>query len=339
MADLISIIVPVYNIAEYVKKTLDSILASTYSNIEVICVNDGSTDNSLQVVQEQAQKDERIRVFDKPNGGVTSARLFGLEQARGEWISFIDGDDVIDADMYQRLLDNVADEETDISHCGYKKIFLDGSVKFYQNTGKKLIQDHDKGVYDLLEGAFIEPGLVTKIYRKFLFEGIAGWLDASIKINEDLLMNYYLFRNAKKSVYEDFCPYSYILRFGSASTSAVNNEKLYDPIKVIDLLIEETQNDKELQAILQNRLIYLLVSGATREHNKQKDIVLPFRRYALKRLRNKLKTILKEKIYTKKMKCSALWVCIWPASYRWAHIVYGKLAGRYKKQNGISIWS
>lgn len=339
MDDLISIIVPAYNIAEYVEKTLQSISESTYTNIEIICVNDGSTDGSLQVLQEQAKKDERIRVFDKPNGGVTSARLFGLEQARGKWISFIDGDDIIDKDMYQRLLANVTDEETDISHCGYKKIFLDGNIKYYHNTQSKVEQNHDKGVYDLLEGSFIEPGLVTKLYRKPLFDGLADWLDASIKINEDLLMNFYLFRNARKSVYEDFCPYSYILRFGSASTSAVNDAKLYDPIRVMDLLIDETQEEDALQAILQNRLVYLLVSGATREHNKQKEVVLPFRKYALKRLRKKLKSILKNKIYTRKMKLSAFWVCLWPASYRWIHILYGKLSGRYKKENGISIWS
>lgn len=339
MNDLISIIIPAYNVGDCITKTIQSVLDSRYTNIEVICIDDGSTDNTATILDEYATKDSRIRVIHKENGGVASARLCGIEEAKGEWIGFVDGDDIIDADMYERLMANVTSEEVDISHCGYKKIFLDGTVKYYHDTGKKIEQDNGQGLKDLLEANFVEPGLWNKLYRKKLFVGLKNWLDCSIKINEDLLMNFYLFRNARQSVYEDFCPYTYILRWGSAMTSVVNQVKLYDPIRVIDLLLEETKDVLDLQTIMKNRLVYVLIFGATREHNGQKDVVIPFRKYALKRLRENLKKILFDKSYTKKIKLSTLWVCIWPASYRWVHIFYGKMRRRYKKENGISIWS
>ena len=183
MSDLISVIIPVYNVEKYVEKTVRSILNNAYPNIEVICVNDGSTDNSLSVLQVIAQTDERVKVFDKQNGGVTSARLYGLEQARGTWISFIDGDDTIDTDMYERLIANVTAEDIDISHCGYKKIFPNGATEYYYNTSKKIEQDTHTGCTDLVKGNFIEPGLWNKLYRKALFTGLNEWLDTSIKIS------------------------------------------------------------------------------------------------------------------------------------------------------------
>ena len=338
MSDLISVIIPVYNVEKYVEKTVLSILNNAYPNIEVICVNDGSTDNSLAVLQAIAQTDERVKVFDKQNGGVTSARLYGLEQARGTWISFIDGDDTIDTDMYERLIANVTAEDIDISHCGYKKYFWTEDVRYYYNTGKKLEQDTYTGCKDLLEGVFIEPGLVNKLYKRELFIGLNEWLDSSIKMNEDLLMNFYLFRKSRKSVYEDFCPYNYVVRWGSASTSHIREFMLYDPIRVADLLIGELSNEAELQWIVQKRLVALLINGATYIADGHHDIVKPFRKYALKRLKEKRKEILSNKQYSKKIRLSTIWVCLWPASYRWAHILYGIMTGKRKKYNGATLW-
>ena len=338
MKDLISIIIPVYNVEEYIEKTVRSVLSNAYPNIEVLCVNDGSTDGSLQVLQKIAKTDARIKVLDKPNGGVTSARLYGLEQAKGEWISFIDGDDTVDADMYERLLANVTSNNIDISHCGYKKFFWDEDVRYYYNTGKKVEQDTYTGCKDLLEGAFIEPGLVNKLFKKDLFLGLQDWLDFSIKMNEDLLMNFYLFRKSRKSVYEDFCPYNYLVRWGSASTAHIRGFMLYDPIRVSDILLKEIDNEPELRVIVQQRLVSQLINGATYIADGHKDIVKPFRKYSLKRLKENWKTILSGKQYSKKTKLSTLWVCIWPASYRWAHILYGIITGKCKKYKGATLW-
>ena len=94
---LISVIVPVYNVEEYLKQCLDSILEQTFSNYEVILVNDGSTDSSGLICQEYAEKDARIRYFEKENGGLSDARNYGIEQAQGEYLTFVDSDDFLDA--------------------------------------------------------------------------------------------------------------------------------------------------------------------------------------------------------------------------------------------------
>ncbi|MEG1313359.1 MAG: glycosyltransferase, partial [Bacilli bacterium] len=100
----LSIIVPVYNVDKYINKCIESILAQTFTDFELLLVNDGSLDSSGSICDEYEKKDSRIKVFHKENGGVSSARNLGLENARGEWIAFVDGDDWISPEMYKKLL-------------------------------------------------------------------------------------------------------------------------------------------------------------------------------------------------------------------------------------------
>lgn len=234
VADLISVIVPVYNVAADLPRCLDSILAQSHPNVEIIAVDDGSTDESGTILDQYRAKHPEIRVIHKENGGVTSARLRGVQEAFGEWIGFVDGDDEIEPEMYERLMANAKNSGADISHCGYQMVFEDGRVHYFHNTGT--VEQHDKarGVRELLSGERTEPGLCNKLFRKNLFR---GWeMDAHIKINEDLLMNYYLFTNANSSVFDDWCPYHYIVRSTSASRAKMNSHKIYDPIRVKDTI-------------------------------------------------------------------------------------------------------
>ncbi|MFB4033578.1 glycosyltransferase family 2 protein, partial [Streptococcus pneumoniae] len=112
---LISVIVPVYNVEEYLKQCLDSILEQTFSNYEVILVNDGSTDSSGLICQEYAEKDTRIRYFEKENGGLSDARNYGIEQAQGEYLTFVDSDDLLDASHLTILYDALVNNDADIS--------------------------------------------------------------------------------------------------------------------------------------------------------------------------------------------------------------------------------
>lgn len=230
----ISIIVPAYNVAPWLPRCLDSILAQSYQNLEVIVVNDGSKDETPVVMERYVKKDCRIRTVHKENGGVTSARLAGLKVATGEWIGFVDGDDAIDPDMYQRLLNNALTYHADISHCGYRMVFFDGRINYFHNTMQCIQQDRSRGIEDLLQGTMVEPGLCNKLYRRELVDAMLEQSDllTGIRINEDLLMNFLLFSNADQSVFEDFCPYQYIVREGSASRQDLNHYKIYDPIAV-----------------------------------------------------------------------------------------------------------
>ena len=116
MVDL-SVIVPVYNVQEYLPKCLDSLLAQTYKNIEIIVVNDGSPDESQRVIDEYAARDSRIVGVSKANGGLSDARNYGMQYARGEYIGFVDGDDYVEPDMYETMLAKAREEVSDIVEC------------------------------------------------------------------------------------------------------------------------------------------------------------------------------------------------------------------------------
>ena len=237
----ISVIIPVYNLEAYVERAVRSVLQQTYTNIEVLIVDDGSTDNSWKVVQRIAASDNRVIPIRQENKGVTSARINGIRHATGQWIGFVDGDDEIELDMYQILLSNAEKYHADISHCGYQMIFGDGRIHYFYGTGNIKIQDNLKGVMDLLEGKIIEPGLWNKIFKKSLFEGILkqNVIPEIIKINEDLLMNYYLFSVARSSVFMDVCKYHYLVRKDSVTRTELNHNRIYDPIKVKKIICED----------------------------------------------------------------------------------------------------
>lgn len=243
---MISVIIPAYNVAETIIRTMNSVMNQTYSDIEIIVVDDGSTDATGEIIDKYHKEyPEKTKVIHKQNEGVTIARLTGVKAAQGEWIGFVDGDDEIEPDMYEFLLNNAMKYKADISHCGYQMVFADGRVNYFYNTGRLVKQDKPTGLKDLLDGSYIEPGLCNKLFHKTLFHSLLheNVMDKSIKINEDLLMNYVLFSEAKQSVFEDVCKYHYLVRSFSASRAPLNNNKIYDPIRVKQKILELDVND------------------------------------------------------------------------------------------------
>lgn len=325
MNEKISIIIPAYNVEKELSRTLDSVLAQTYVNIEIIVVNDGSKDGTGAVIDAYAAKDSRIKAIHKENGGVTAARLRGVAEATGSWIGFVDGDDWIEPDMYERLMKNALEYDADISHCGYRKVFPSGRVDWYYNTGRLVEQNHDESLRDLVCGSFVEPALWNKLYCKELFRNIAEQMDCSIKINEDLLMNYYLFKESDRAIYEDFCSYHYVLRPGSATTSRMNVNKLMDPLEVSRIIWQDWPC-----AVTLARLIRQLIALATKEVGKNGKLIRPHRKEARKKLRSLLGKALSENIGMK-LKIMALWASVWPASYSLVHRIHGRITGNDKK--------
>lgn len=324
---LISIVVPAYNIASHLPKTMDSILSQTYREIEIIVVNDGSTDATAEIINQYAATDSRIKPIHKENGGVTSARLRGVAEASGEWIGFVDGDDYIEPQMYERLVENALKYRADISHCGYQMVFHN-RVDYYYNTGKLIQQTHADGLADLLDGKFVEPGLWNKLFHKDLFMALPLQMDPSIKINEDVLMNYWLFKQAESAVFEDVCSYHYVVRKDSAANSSLNKHHLYDPLRVTQIIMTDAED--ALQPILLEKLCRQLITGSTASLSTQPELVRPFRRECRKALRGRLWQFLRGKLGMK-LKIMALWASIWPASYCFVHKAYEKTTGLDKK--------
>ena len=258
----ISIIVPAYNIAPYLPRCLESLTAQAHRHLEIIVIDDGSTDETGAIIDDWTGKDSRIKAIHKENGGVSSARLAGIAAAKGEWIGFVDGDDFAEPEMFAHLLKNALEHDVDISHCGYQMVFPDGHIDMYYNTGRKDLFDHDTGLEALIRGEYLEPGLCNKLYRRQLFDGLTDWLDLSIRFNEDLLMNYYLFSRAEFSYYEDLPLYHYMLRKGSASTSKPQRFKITDPVRVMESILAETVGKPALYRAAAERYLRVLIGTA-----------------------------------------------------------------------------
>lgn len=321
----ISVIIPAYNVASYLEKTISSVLAQTHKNLEIIAIDDGSTDGTAAIIDAYAARDHRIKAIHKVNGGVTSARLRGVAEATGEWIGFVDGDDTIEPDMYEHLLKNALEHDADISHCGYQMVFP-SRTDLYHDSNKLIIQDNTLGLNMLIEGGLVEPGLCNKLFRNKLFIGLSDWMDTSIKINEDLLMNFYLFRVAKKSVFHDVCKYHYIVRSDSAANSTLNEHKLLDPLRVTDILLNETAGDSSLHTSLYVRLANILIPLATRTLSENSTLIRPHRETARNRLRALVPTYAKGS-YPFSIKLKVFWAAVWPWSYGFVHRLYLRITG------------
>lgn len=256
---LISVIVPAYNVEKYISRCLDSILNQTYKNLEIIVIDDGSTDNTSDVIKQYENNYQNINGIYQQNQGVSMARINGIKRASGNWIGFVDSDDEIENDMYEILLDNALRHNADISHCGYQMVF-DNKINYFYNTGNLVLQDNLSGIKDLLEGSFVEPGLWNKLFNRKLFNNLLNenLIDMSIKINEDLLVNYFLFKESHKSVFIDQCKYHYIVRSNSASRSKLSKNKIYDPIKVKNIILNDI--NEELQAIAKKVYIRTIIN-------------------------------------------------------------------------------
>lgn len=275
----ISVIVPCYNIREYLPRCIESILSQTYGNLEIILISDGSTDGTDEIIREYAEKDTRIIPIFKQNSGVSDTRNRGLDIATGEYIGFVDGDDYVEPEMYETLLKNALECDADISHCGYQMVFP-SRVDYYYNTGKKVIQNNKKGIRDIIVGDYVEPGIWNKLYRVDILKDLR--MPSDIKINEDVIFNFYAFVNSQKSVYEDLPFYHYILRKGSAATSKISKNKLFDPIKVRKEIFEYSLKnlDNEIQSVAYSSYLnsvinlYRVVLNSKFKEYKQESLIL-----------------------------------------------------------------
>lgn len=216
MNDLITVIIPAYNAEKYITACVESVVSQTYANLEIIIINDGSTDLTGNLLDELAMTDQRIKVIHQKNQGVSATRNTALKIARGNLIGFIDADDKISKDMYEFLYNNSLKHNADISHCAFEHNRANKVVKFH-DTGIVLVQNNFEAIKELLSGKRVEPGVWNKLYRKAILQNV--FFHEDIKINEDLLFNIEAFKNAEIAVFEDVIKYSYQLNPDSASQS------------------------------------------------------------------------------------------------------------------------
>lgn len=216
MFPLISVIIPIYNVEKYVKRCLDSVLNQTYCHLEVILVDDGSTDSSGKICDEYKKMDTRIRVIHKSNEGVSSARNLGIEVANGEYIAFIDSDDAMEKDCIEYLYRLIQENHCSLSICSYR-IRFEGKNK-YHNTGRggQEVLPSEKCIEKMLYG---EDGIDVFPWGKLYHRSIMGAIRYPHgKLAQDVGTTYKFMQAAKWIACGYQCKYNYWIRKNSATT-------------------------------------------------------------------------------------------------------------------------
>lgn len=243
MNPLVSVVIPVYNVEPYLYECVTSVVEQTYTNIEIILVDDGSTDNSGMLCDEFALSDSRICVFHKKNGGLSDARNYGIRQSHGSLISFIDSDDYVSSDYIMHLYQALVKGKTDIATTSIC-IFHDGeSPKEYKrNAATFHVYDACDALEDMLYMRHLEPNAFPKIYKKELF----GTIQYPVgKLYEDIATTTRLIDKVGKIAYLDEKDYYYRIRPNSIQTASFNPKKLdlLDQLSVVKSIVQTKYPD------------------------------------------------------------------------------------------------
>lgn len=195
---LISVILPIYNVEDFLPQCLDSVINQTYQNLEIILVNDGSTDSCPQICEEYAKKDSRIKVIHKKNGGLSEARNVGFENSSGDFIAYVDSDDLLSVHFCKSLFDRLHEFKADVAECGYIRFFDVSELKENQNEDEESIEifDSETSLLRLMLGP-LNSMVWNKLYRREVVENHRFPVG---KINEDEYWTYKILGNAKRTV-------------------------------------------------------------------------------------------------------------------------------------------
>lgn len=233
----ISIIVPVYNLDKYIEATIESLLNQTYKNIEIILVDDGSTDNSPKICDRLAKENSCIKVIHQQRSGVSVARNKGVEVSTGDYIGFCDGDDLADSDMYEFMYNLAIKDDADISICELRFILEDGTKKNIATGKYKVWENTPDFLIDFFSGE-VKMSVDTKLFKREVCEKIQFPIDA--KTNED---KYYCFLaaiNSNRISSKNEAKYTYCRRKGSSSVTEFS-PKYYDCITLAQKMLSTTE--------------------------------------------------------------------------------------------------
>lgn len=242
--NLISVIVPVYNIEKYLPRCIDSILDQTYKNWEAIFVNDGSTDNSLKILEEYKKRDERIKIIDKKNAGSGAARNDGIENSRGEYVAFLDSDDWYEKNFLEKLYNNLTENNSDVAMCNPKMTYDDMDKNKKINTYFFKEIELNKTPEKIL-GILAMPVVWNKLYKKeIIVKNGIKFPNYSFCEDVEFLYKIFLYVNKVSKIEDDL--YNYYQREDSVTKKIKEEsiEQLYQVLKNIENYIKNNFNSK-----------------------------------------------------------------------------------------------
>lgn len=295
--ELISVIVPVYNVERYLEKCVMSIVRQTYRNLEIILVDDGSTDNSPALCDELAKKDDRIVVIHKENGGLSSARNAGIDVARGDLIGFVDSDDYIDPEMYEKMHRALTSEGADLCICGYQKVDEQGEPL---SKSIAVLKDEVLTKEECFARLFDNNGWLyviapTKLYERSLLDGLRF---EKGMLHEDEFFVHHLFGRVTRAVTISDRLYFYLERSGSImnSISAKNHlctvDAFYDRYLFFKARGYQDFAKKALLSAYGRLLNFIRANTAGYEEQ----------------LRQRYKTVMRSLLFYSPMRCGKLWL-------------------------------
>lgn len=238
MNKLISVIVPIYNAEKYLEECIESILSQTYKNIELILINDGSTDNSLQICKKYKNIDSRIIIINKNNSGVSDTRNKGIDIAKGEYIGFVDSDDSISPYMYENLITRITTDDTDLA--------VLSSYNINEHAFNKQIINNDEAIYNLLLLKF-PTSLWSYLYSANLIKDKK--LDEEIHFFEDLEFNFRVLLVSKKISLANLTLYNYRNHSESTNSQTINKKRM-TCLDIYNKLIPLLNNDRLKQSAI-----------------------------------------------------------------------------------------
>lgn len=276
---MLSVIIPVYNVENYLNECLDSVTSQTLEDMEIICIDDGSTDNSPYILKKYSKKDKRIKIITKENGGQATARNLGIKEAQGEYIAFVDSDDFIEPTMFEKLYTKAKDNNLDIAMC--KIATYDNQTKeikdnvWYYMLG--VFRDFEKDIFNHKDTkeftCHIAVTPYNKIYKTTLLkENNIIFPEGLIFEDEKFFYDTYL-RAKRVSIVDEFLYYYRINRKGSTVDTIKDND-FSDIIPISKLIREtfkETDNYEDYKILLSNRFIHLQLARFTQTSQKYKE--------------------------------------------------------------------
>ncbi len=242
MSPVISIVVPVYKVEAYLEKCVDSILNQTFTDFELILVDDGSPDKCPRICDEYAKRDSRVKVIHKENGGLSDARNVGIEVATGTFIGFVDSDDYIASDMYESLYRLATENNCDMAVC-QAVIVGENEEAIYEDSDEVRVFDSAEALNQMICGRLFTVNTWNKLYKRELFDNIRF---PKGMLYEDLATTYKLISVSDKVAYSPIKKYAYLQRKGSIM-NVTGYKVSVDKIQIVkDMLLYFS--DKELQA-------------------------------------------------------------------------------------------
>lgn len=242
--NIISVIIPVYNVASYLPRCIDSVLNQTYKQLEIILVDDGSTDTCPQICDTYQEKDSRIKVIHKQNGGLSSARNAGLDIAIGELVAFVDSDDWIEPTMYEDLLETMRTNQSDIAVCRHRNVSEGSDMSEKGNATISILDNYFVFLDHLIPPG--EPILYFMVWNKLYKKQVIGNNRFKEKqIYEDIYFDHQILRNCKKIAFIDKTLYNYQINRPGATASFFNDNKLAK-ITELEVYLQELKESENV---------------------------------------------------------------------------------------------